>query len=68
MLKIPTLQRVGALLGETEVLLAQSLEGLVLSDLHAGAHVAIAVDEEGERAGQVLATKGRRRREEKQKA
>lgn len=57
----PTLQGAGALLREAEVLLAESLEGLVLGDLHARAHVAVPVNEEGERAWQVLAAnKGKR--------
>lgn len=51
------MQRAGALLGEAQVLLTQSLERLMLSDLHARAHVAVAVHEEGERTGQVLAAK-----------
>lgn len=50
-----TLQGAGALLGQAEVLLGQPLQGLVLGDLHACAHVAVAMHEEGERAGQVLA-------------
>lgn len=45
------------------MLLAQPLEGLVLSDLHACAHIAVAVDEEGECARQVLTAKGRKRRQ-----
>lgn len=52
-----TLQGAGALLSEAEVLLAESLEGLMLSDLHARAYVAVAVYEEGERARQVLAVR-----------
>lgn len=49
------MQGAGALLGEAEMLLAQSLERLMLSDLHARAHVAVAVYEEGESARQVFA-------------
>lgn len=52
---VPTLQGAGALLGKAEMLLAQTLEWLMLSDLHARAHVAVAVHEEGERTRQVLA-------------
>lgn len=37
------------------MLLTQPLERLMLSDLHARAHVAVAVHEEGESAGQVFA-------------
>lgn len=59
----PTLQGAGALLREAEVLLAQSLQRLVLSDLHARAHVAVAMHEEGERARKVLAEKVSQRRE-----
>lgn len=51
------MQGAGALLGEAQVLLPQSLERLMLSDLHARAHVAVAVHEEGERTGQVLTAK-----------
>lgn len=49
------MQGAGALLGETEMLLAQSLERLMLSDLHTRAHIAVTVYEEGECARQVLA-------------
>lgn len=49
------MQGAGALLGQAEMLLAQSLERLMLSDLHTRAHVAVAVHEEGESAGQVFA-------------
>lgn len=52
---VPTLQGAGALLGKAEMLFAQSLKRLVLSDLHTRAHVAVAVYEEGESARQVLA-------------
>lgn len=55
---VPTLQGAGALLGETEMLLAQTLERLMLSDLHTRAHVAVAVHEEGECARQVLTARG----------
>ncbi len=51
---VPTLQGAGALLGEAQMLLAQSLERLMLSNLHTCAHVAVAMYEEGECAGQVL--------------
>ena len=44
----------GALLCQREVLLREQVHGLVLVDLHAGAHVAVAMQEEGEGAGQVL--------------
>lgn len=39
------------------MLLAEQVHGLVLADLHAGAHVAVPVQEEGEGAGQVLTAK-----------
>lgn len=52
---VPTLQGAGALLGKAEMLLAQTLEWLMLSDLHARAHVAVAMHEEGECTRQVLA-------------
>lgn len=51
------MQGAGALLGEAEVLLAESLKRLMLSNLHTRAHIAVAVYKEGERAGQVLAEK-----------
>lgn len=51
----PTLQWTGALLGEAEVLLAQPLQRLVLSDLHTRAHVAVSVHEESESARQMFA-------------
>lgn len=51
---VPTLQGTGALLGKAEMLLAQTLERLMLSDLHASAHVAVAVHEECECTRQVL--------------
>lgn len=51
----PTLQWTRALLGEAEVLLAQSLQRLVLSDLHACAHVAVSVHKESESARQMFA-------------
>lgn len=53
----PTLEGAVGLLGQGEVLLAEQVHGLVLADLHAGAHVAVPVQEEGERAGQVLTAK-----------
>lgn len=55
------MQGTGALLGEAEVLFGQPLQGLVLGDLHARAHVAVAVHEEGESAGQVLAERQKKR-------
>lgn len=54
-MRLATLQGAGTLLGQAEVLLAQPLQRLVLGDLHARAHVAVAVHEEGESAGQVFA-------------
>lgn len=53
----PTLEGAVGLLGQGEVLLTEQVHGLVLADLHAGAHIAVPVQEEGERAGQVLAAK-----------
>lgn len=53
----PTLEGVVGLLGQGEVLLTEQVHGLVLADLHAGAHVAVPMQEEGERAGQVLTAK-----------
>lgn len=47
----PTLEGAGRLLSQSEVLLRQVVDGLVLVDLHAGAHVALTVQEEGEGAG-----------------
>lgn len=37
-----------AALGQSDVLLRDVVRGLVLGDLHAGAHVALPVEEEGE--------------------
>lgn len=54
-LVFPTLQWTRALLGEAEVLLAQPLQRLVLSDLHTRAHVAVSVHEESESARQMFA-------------
>lgn len=53
----PTLEGAVGLLGQGQVLLTEQVHGLVLADLHAGAHVAVPVQEEGERAGQVLTAK-----------
>lgn len=51
------MQGAGALLGEAEMLLAKSLKRLMLGDLHARADIAVAMDEESEGAGQMLAAK-----------
>lgn len=61
---VATLQGAGALLGKAEMLFAQSLQRLVLSDLHARAHVAVAVYEEGESARQVFAARQDKRQKE----
>lgn len=53
----PTLEGAVGLLGQGEVLLTEQVHGLVLADLHAGAHIAVPVQEKGERAGQVLTAK-----------
>ena len=47
----PTLEGAGRLLSQSKVLLRQVVDGLVLVDLHTGAHVALAVQEEGKGAG-----------------
>lgn len=52
--KAPTLNRAAALLGQSQVLLTQQIDRLVLVNLHAGAHVAVSMYEEREGAGQVL--------------
>lgn len=49
--RTPTLEGAGRLLSQSEVLLGQMVDRLVLVDLHTGAHVALAVQEEGEGAG-----------------
>ncbi len=59
----PTLEGAGRLLSHSEVLLRQMVHGLVLVDLHTGAHVALTVQEEGEGAGQVLTVRKKRQRE-----
>lgn len=48
------------LLGQGEVLLAEVVDGLVLVDFHAGAHVAVPMQEEAEGAREVLTVKGER--------
>ncbi len=53
----PTLNQVAALLGQSQVLLTQQIDGLVLVNLHAGAHVTVSMYEEREGAGQVLTAK-----------
>ena len=45
----------GGGLSQADVVLCDVVGRLVLGDLHAGAHVALPVEEEGEGAGQVLA-------------
>lgn len=62
--RVATLQGAGALLSEAEVLFTQSLQRLVLGNLHARAHIAVAVHEEGESAGQVFAAWQRQRQKE----
>lgn len=47
----PTLEGAGCLLGQSEVLLCQMVDRLVLVDLHTGAYVALTMQEEGEGAG-----------------
>lgn len=47
----PTLEGTGRLLSQSEVLLRQVIDGLVLVDLHTRAHVALTMQEEGEGAG-----------------
>lgn len=53
----PTLNQAAALLGQSQVLLTQQIDGLVLVNLHAGAHVTVSMYEECEGAGQVLTAK-----------
>lgn len=47
----PTLEGAGRLLSQSEVLLRQMVDRLVLVDLHTGTYVALAMQEEGEGAG-----------------
>jgi len=49
-----TLERAGGLLGQCQVLLAQVVYGLVLVDLHTGAHITVSMQEEREGARQVF--------------
>lgn len=49
-----TLEWAGGLLGQCQVILAQVVHGLVLVDLHAGAHIAVSMQEEREGARQVF--------------
>lgn len=60
-----TLEGGAGLLGQGEVLLAEVVDGLVLVDLYAGAHIAVAVQEEAEGAREMLTGKGERDRERK---
>lgn len=53
----PTLNQAAALLGQSQVLLTQQIDGLVLVNLHAGAHVTVSMYKECEGAGQVLTAK-----------
>lgn len=59
----PTLEGAGGLLSQSEVLLRQMVDRLVLVDLHTGAYVALAMQEEGEGAGKVLTARKRREKE-----
>lgn len=56
-----TLEWAGGLLGQCQVLLAQVVHGLVLVDLHAGAHITVSMQEEREGARQVFSEKERER-------
>lgn len=47
----PTLEGAGRLLSKSEVFLRQMVDRLVLVDLHTGAYVALAMQEESEGAG-----------------
>lgn len=49
-----TLEGRGGGLGHLDVLLGDQVDGLVLRDLHARAHVALPMQEEGEGTRQVL--------------
>lgn len=53
----PTLEGAGCLLSQSQVLLRQVVHWLVLVDLHTGADITIAVQEEGEGAGKMLTVK-----------
>lgn len=53
----PTLEGAGCLLSQGQVLLRQVVHWLVLVDLHTGADITIAVQEEGEGAGKMLTVK-----------
>lgn len=55
---LATLHGGGRGLGQGDVLLVDAVGGLVLPYLHAGAHIALAMQEEREGAGQVLAADG----------
>lgn len=59
----PTLEGVGRLLSESEVLLRQMVYWLVLVDLYTGAYVALTVQEEREGAGQVLTVRNQTEKE-----
>ena len=58
-----TLEGAGGLLGQGQVVLPQVVDWLVLVDLHAGAHITLPVQEEGEGAGQVFTGEQDRGRE-----
>jgi len=58
------LERAGGLLGQCQVLLAQVVYGLVLVDLHTGAHITVSMQEEREGARQVFSEYERERERE----
>lgn len=59
----PTLEGAGCLLSQSKVLLCQMVHWLVLVDLHTGADVTIAVQEEGEGAGKMLTVKKKKKKD-----
>lgn len=55
-----TLHWAAAVLGLSQVFLAQQVDRLMLVDLHAGTDVVVSMQEEGEGTGKMLALKSQR--------
>lgn len=59
-----TLHWAAAVLGLSQVFITQQVDRLMLVNLHAGTHVVVSMQEEGEGTGQVLAFKSRETKRE----
>lgn len=60
-----TLHWAAAVLGLSQVFLTQQVDGLMLVDLHAGTHIVVSMQEEGEGTGQVFTFKNQRTKRER---